>query len=161
MIHLVGLPSVATHWEMSLPSNRTTASDGALPTWSSRLGMPGVTTAGRGRSRSWSSQLGSGWARQRVGAPRDKKSGRLFGSIIGLVGLVRLDTLFLRGCVYSGHLFGHVGFEFFVFFAVGREFVEHIVGIFVFLVLFGVVVGEFGGLPLLIIAMGGIGQRRI
>src|SRR6476646_3613215 len=63
MIHLVGLPSMLTHWERSLPSKRTTASEGALPTWSSELGTPGVTTGGKGRSRSWSSQFGSGWAK--------------------------------------------------------------------------------------------------
>src|SRR5689334_10852521 len=63
MIHLVGLPSMLTHWERSLPSNRTVASEGALPTWSSVLGTPGVTTGGNGRSRSWSSQLGSGCAK--------------------------------------------------------------------------------------------------
>src|SRR5437899_7946966 len=81
-----------THWERSLPSKRTVASDGALPTWSSRLGIPGVTTGGRGRSRSWSSQLGSGWARQRVAVKKGRATA-ILGGIVGLVGLVGLVRL--------------------------------------------------------------------
>src|SRR4051812_6574021 len=55
-----------THLEMSLPSKRTVASDGALPTCSGLEDTAGVMTVGEGRERSWSSQLGSGCAKATV-----------------------------------------------------------------------------------------------
>src|SRR5215470_3179563 len=44
---------------MSLPSKRTTASDGGLPGASGVLAVPEVITVGFGRLRSWISHLGS------------------------------------------------------------------------------------------------------
>src|SRR5712672_1365352 len=69
-------------------------------------------------------------------------------------------SLFLA-CVHGGHFFGHVGFEFLVFFIVRREFVEHVVRILVFPVLLGIVVGQFSGLALLVLLVSRIGQRWI
>jgi hypothetical protein len=63
-VHFVGLPSIATHGEASLPSKRMVASDGGRPGWSSELKVPGSTTAGAGLSRSWPSQFGSGAPRR-------------------------------------------------------------------------------------------------
>src|ERR1035437_4445600 len=59
------------HCDRSLPSNRTVASEGALPACSGVLGVAGATTGGCGRLRSWSSQFGSGCAKHAQGrAPR-------------------------------------------------------------------------------------------
>src|SRR6266496_3701797 len=52
-----GLPSAVRHLERSLPSNRTMASDGALP---GVTGAPGVTTAGCGRLGSCTCHLPPG-----------------------------------------------------------------------------------------------------
>lgn len=68
---------------------------------------------------------------------------------------------FLFGCIHCSHFLGHVGFELFVFFAAGREFVEHVIGIFVVPVLFGVVIGQFSGATLLVLLVSGVGQGRV
>ena len=68
---------------------------------------------------------------------------------------------FFTGCIHCRHFFGHVSFIFFVFFAVGREFIVHVIRVFVIPVLFGVIIGEFGGATLLELLVGGIGQGRI
>src|SRR6266550_96832 len=83
-----------THCERSLPSKRTTASDGGLPAACCELGVAGVTTAGKGRVRSWSSQLGSSWAKHFVlsrARPANKAKavlpkGDFLGFIKGLFG---------------------------------------------------------------------------
>src|SRR5437867_6251990 len=50
-IHLVGTPTPSSdsHFDRSLPSNRTIASDGGFPGCATELNVPGVTTAGCGR----------------------------------------------------------------------------------------------------------------
>jgi hypothetical protein len=53
---------MATHCEISFPSNKTSASEGGLPGCSCVLAVAPVTTGGWGRVRSWSRKFGSGWA---------------------------------------------------------------------------------------------------
>src|SRR6202161_2067680 len=88
MIHFVGLPSMDTHCEVSLPSKRTVASDGGWPAWSCVLKVPGSTTVGCGRSRSWPSQLGSGAARTRAAAATRNPSAVTAGVFIWGIGNV-------------------------------------------------------------------------
>src|SRR5712692_7087075 len=52
-----GLPSAVRHLDRSLPSNRTMASDGALP---GVAGVPGITTVGWGRLGSCTCHLPPG-----------------------------------------------------------------------------------------------------
>lgn len=55
----MGVPArVDSHFEKSVPSNNTTASEGGLPGCSGELKVPGVTTLGCGRLGSWTAQ---GW----------------------------------------------------------------------------------------------------
>jgi len=68
---------------------------------------------------------------------------------------------FFLGGVHGSHFPGHSGFEFFVFFVVGREFIEHVVRIFIIPVLLGIVVGQFGGATLMELLVSRVGQRRI
>src|ERR1700687_2914612 len=50
--HFAGWPSSPSHWERSLPSNNTTASEGGRPGESCVLAVPGSITGGTGRSGS-------------------------------------------------------------------------------------------------------------
>src|ERR1700730_9636735 len=50
--HFAGWPSSPSHWERSLPSNNTTASEGGCPGESCVLAVPGSITGGTGRSGS-------------------------------------------------------------------------------------------------------------
>ena len=60
-----------------------------------------------------------------------------------------------------GHFFGHFGFKFFVIFAVHFEAIEHVIRVVVLPALPGIAVNKARTLPLLILTMGGISQRRI
>src|SRR5579859_5151629 len=52
VFHCAGPPFLLTHFERSLPSKRTMASEGGLPGASGVLAVPGVITGGTGRLRS-------------------------------------------------------------------------------------------------------------
>src|SRR5258707_816799 len=70
--HCGGWAWSPTHWERSLPSNNTTASDGAWPGLSCVLEVAGSMTGGIGRSGSFGFQRGSTCARESCEMHSDK-----------------------------------------------------------------------------------------
>src|SRR5260370_19320922 len=72
--HFAGLPSLCAHFDRSLPSKRTTASDGGRPGESCVFDVPGSITAGSGRFGSWIFHFGSICASQTAGRTASSKA---------------------------------------------------------------------------------------
>src|ERR1700757_1404024 len=88
-LHLAGWPSSPSHWERSLPSNNTTASEGGRPGESCVLAVPGSITGGTGRSGSLGFQRESTCAMASGAMFRAKNSTKK----IVLIGLYLDDTI--------------------------------------------------------------------